>query len=138
MLRGTLFALFALQACTPVDSLPGGGFAIEGVSPEDGATDVVEVHVPELRFNAPIDTALCTPDSLRVDGVNADDTVAFGVDVVVVAKDEGYRVQLTHEEPLPGGWTYRISARAGDDAGCRSVDGDILEPFASSFAVPLP
>ena len=39
---------------------------------------------------------------------------------------------------FPGGWTYLISARAGDEAGCQSVDGELLEPFASSFAVPLP
>jgi hypothetical protein len=130
--------LLVLFACTPADTLPGGGFAIVGVSPEDGASDVVEAHIPELRFNAPIDTALCTLDTLRVDGVNADETVAFGVDIAVVAKDEGYRVQLTHATPRPGGWAYRISARAGDDSGCQSVDGDVLEPFASSFAVPLP
>ena len=124
-----------LQSCTPVDSLPDLGFSIVGVSPGDGAADVVEAHIPELRFSDPIDTALCTPDTLRVDGVEAGEAVAFPVDIAVVAKDEGYRVQLTHAVPLPTSWTYRISARAGED-GCVSVDGEPLEPFASSFTVP--
>ncbi len=128
--------LLSLAACAPVEAPPGPGFAIVGVSPEDGSTDVVEAHIPELRFSEPIDTTLCTPTSLRVDGVHEDDTVAFVVDIVVVALDEGYRVQLTHETTLPTGWSYRISAHAGDDAGCQSVDGALLEPFASSFAVP--
>lgn len=130
--------LLALAACSPAEGLLDGGFAIVGVSPDDGTSDVIEAHVPELRFNAPIDTALCTPDSLRVDGVHDDETVAFDVAIAVVSLDEGYRVQLTHQAALPGGWTYRISARAGDETGCQSVDGELLTPFASSFAVPLP
>lgn len=133
-----MLVLFALSACTPADGLLDQGFAIVGVSPDEGASDIIEAHIPELRFNAPIDPALCTPESLRVDGVHEDETVAFSVDIVIVAKDEGYRVQLTHEAAFPGGWTYLISARAGDEAGCQSVDGELLEPFASSFAVPLP
>ncbi|MDP2314074.1 MAG: Ig-like domain-containing protein [Pseudomonadota bacterium] len=131
-----MLVLLALAACTPADTLPGVGFAIVGVSPDDGATDVVEAHIPELRFSEPIDPELCTPDALRVDGVHEDETVAFSVELEVISLDEGYRVQLTPADTLPTGWSYRISARAGADTGCQSVDGGVLEPFASSFAVP--
>lgn len=131
-----LALLCALAACAPVDPAPSGGFAIVGVSPEDGSTDVVEAHIPELRFNDSIDTDLCTPTTLRVDGVHADETVAFRVDLAVVALDEGRRVQLTPTTTLPTGWSYRISAAAGDETGCLSIDGARLEPFASGFTVP--
>jgi len=126
--------LLALAACTPVEALPDPGFVIVGVSPEEDAADVVEAHIPELRFSDPIDPALCTPETLRIDAVHDDETVAFAVALAVVSKDEGYRVQLTHDAPLPTGWTYRLSARGGDD-GCQSVDGLPLAPFASAFTV---
>ncbi len=126
--------LLALVGCTPVDSLPDPGFVIVGVSPDEDAADVVEAHIPELRFSDPIDPALCTPETLRLDAVHADESVAFAVALAVVSKDEGYRVQLTHDAPLPTGWTYRLSARGGDD-GCQSLDGLPLAPFASAFTV---
>ena len=127
--------LLLLAACTEAPYIPSEGFRISGVSPEDGATDVVEVQIPELRFSDPIDPATCTAETLRLDGTHADGTVAFAVAVIVTAYDEGYRVQLGHDDPLPVGWAYALSARAADDAGCTSLDGDLLAPFASTFTV---
>ncbi len=127
--------LLLLAACTEAPYVPVEGFHISGVSPADGATDVVEAHVPELRFSDPVDEERCTPATLRLDGIHADGRVAFEVVVTLTALDEGYRVQLAHEDPLPTGWMYALSARAADEDGCASVDGELLEPFASTFTV---
>jgi hypothetical protein len=128
--------LLLLAACTEAPDMPAPRFRVSSVSPEDGATDVVEAMIPELRFSDPIDEATCTPETLRLDAIHADGTVAFPVDVSVSALDDGFRVQLRHDEaPLPVGWTYAISARAGDEDGCLSVDGALLSPFGSTFTV---
>lgn len=127
--------LLALLACTPVTEVPDGGFHVSGVVPEDGLVDVVEAQVPELRFSDPIDPGTCTPASLRLDAIHEDATVAFSMDILVLSMDGGYRVQLAHEEPMPGGWTYAISVRSDDDAGCTSVDGEPVHPFTSTFTV---
>lgn len=127
--------LLLLLACTPAPDLPAEGFHVVGVSPDDGATDVVEAHIPEFRFSDPIDPERCDTTTLRLDGIHDDGRVGFSVDVIVASLDEGHRVQLTHEDPMPTGWTYALSARAGDDDGCQSVDGDPLAPFASTFTV---
>jgi hypothetical protein len=125
-----------MLACAEPDPDVETGFAIVGVSPEDGAADVVEAHIPELRFSDPADPDTCTAETLRLDGIVDDGAVAFSVPVEIVPLDGGLRVQLTHADPLPRGWSYALSARAGDDDGCLDVDGNVLRPFASSFAVP--
>lgn len=128
--------MLLLAACTPSPYLPEETFSIAGVVPEDGTGDVVEAAIPELRFDRPIDETTCTPDTLRIDGVLDDGSVAFPVPLTIEPRDSGYRVQLVADEPFPHGWTYAISARANDDAACFSLDGIVLEPFASTFAVP--
>lgn len=128
--------MWFLLACTPSPYLPEDSFSVAGVVPEDGTVDAVEAAVPELRFDHPIDPATCTPDTLRIDGILADDTVAFPMELEIVSLDSGYRVQLTHADTFPRGWTYAISARADDEGACYSLDGLVLQPFASTFAVP--
>jgi hypothetical protein len=128
--------MLLLAGCTPSPYLPEDTFSIAGVVPEDGSTDVVEAAIPELRFDRPIDATTCTPDTLRIDGILDDGTVAFTMPLAVESLDSGYRVQLETDDPFPGGWTYAISARADDDGACYSLDGIVLEPFASTFAVP--
>lgn len=125
-----------LAACTPATTPPDEGFTIVGVSPEDGASDVVEAHIPELRFSDPIDTFRCNADTLRLDGIHDDDTVAFEVELEVLPLDEGHRVQLPPVDKLPSGWTYALSARGGSESGCASTAGDLLAPFTSTFYVP--
>ncbi len=128
--------LLSLAACAPENTELDPGFHVVGVSPEDGAADVVEAHLPELRFSDAVSPEACGAEALRLDGIHADDTVAFAVPLVVVALDGGVRIQLTHPEPLPRGWSYALSAHAGDSSGCVDLDGRTLAPFASTFTVP--
>ncbi|MFZ5476591.1 MAG: hypothetical protein ACOZNI_07430 [Myxococcota bacterium] len=110
-------------------------FEVVGVSPGDGADDVVEAHVPELRFSALADADTCNADTVRLDGVHEDLTVAFPVEVDVVAIDRGAKIQLDHAAAFPRGWTYAISVAGGRD-GCLDVDGNQILAFASTFVVP--
>ena len=113
----------------------GAGFSVASVSPEDGATDVVEAHLPELRFSDAIDPETCGDETVRLDGVHDDLSVAFRVEGELILVDEGAKVQFRHDNPLPRGWRYAITVRGGDD-GCSSAAGDAIHPFDSTFEVP--
>ncbi len=126
----------AFAACAPENAEADLGFRVVSVSPEDGAADVIEAHLPELRFSDAVSPEGCDSEALRLDGIHPDDTVAFAVPIEVVALDGGLRIQLTHPEPLPRGWSYALSAHAGDSSGCVDLDGRTLAPFASMFTVP--
>lgn len=110
-------------------------YSVVSVRPEDGETDVVEAIVPELRLSAPVDLATCPPDGARLDAVDPDGQVLFPVPVILSDAEEGEKLRLTPDGAVPRGWTYAITARAGE-GGCRSVDGAVLEPFRSTFTVP--
>lgn len=126
-----LFLLACSEEADPVDV----GFVVVGVSPEDGAADVVEAHVPELRFSADLDTDACDADRLRLDAVEDDGSVAFSVDAVLTPVDRAAKMQFAHEVPFPAGWTYALSVRGGPD-GCLDVAGNEIRPFLSRFFVP--
>lgn len=110
-------------------------YRVVGVRPEDGETGVVEAITPELRLSAPVDLATCPPDGARLDAVDPDGQVLFPVPVVLADAEGGEKLRLTPDGAVPRGWTYAVTARAGE-GGCRSVDGAILEPFRSTFTVP--
>lgn len=125
-----------LLACAddaPVDV--DEGFRVIGVVPEDGAVDAVEVQVPELRFSEAADMEACTADTIRLDAVHEDMTVAFGVDVALTSVDMGAKIQLVHDDAFLPGCTYAITVRGGDE-GCASTKGDAIRDFASRFTVP--
>lgn len=111
------------------------GFHVVGVSPKDGATDVVEAHVPELRLSAPADSAVCTSANIRLVAIHADGTVAFPVDIEVTPIDGGSKLQLAHSLPFFHPWTYAITVVGGAD-GCLDLDGNAIEAFQSTFEVP--
>ena len=113
----------------------GAGFSVAAVSPEDGATDVVEAHIPEVRFSEAIDPDTCDAETVRLDGVHDDLSVAFPVESEIILVDQGAKVQFRHDNPLPRGWRYAITVRGGDD-GCSSTTGETIHPFGSTFEVP--
>jgi hypothetical protein len=127
--------IFLLLACAqdpkPVDL----GFVVVGVSPADGADDVVEAHVPELRFSDDIDEDACDADAVRLDGLGDDGTVAFTPDTVLTPVSGTTKVQFVHDVPFPRGWTYAITVRGGEH-GCLDADGNEITPFTSTFSVP--
>lgn len=128
--------VLSLLACTgtgTAESAAPVGPAVESVSPEDGAVDAVEAVTPQLRFSAGVDLASCAADALRLDGVNADHTVAFPVPIEVSADGEGTRIALDPAAILPRGWSYALTVRGG---GCEGLQGGTIEPFYSAFAVP--
>jgi hypothetical protein len=127
--------ILLLAACADETAPPAAGFHIVGSTPEDGEPSVIEAQIPELRFSAPIDVDLCTADTLQIVGLFDDGSVAFHVDLEVLALDEGSRVQLTHEVAFPTGWMYALSASSGASDGCFSRDGEPLEPFSATFGV---
>ncbi len=131
-----IFALLLLTACDsgpPPDLDPG--FSVVGSAPEDGTEDAVESQQPELRFNAVTDPARCDADTLRLDALHDDDTVAFRVDAVIESVDGGVKLRLVPDAPMPTGWRYALTVRDGDD-GCASIDGDVVRPFRAVFTVP--
>lgn len=126
--------VLTLLACAdaPEDSGGPAPFEVVGVTPADGTRDVVESAHPELRFSAPLDTTTCPADHTRLDGLAADGTVAFRVEVARFADDDAQTLQLDPTDPLPRGWTYAVSVRGGT---CAALDGRLLEPFSSRFTV---
>ncbi len=129
-------ALLLAAACAPPPPLEvDPGFVVVGSSPEDGTEDVVESHLPELRFNEVSDPDTCTTSSVRLDALHEDDTVAFAVEADLERVDDGVKLRLAPYEPMPNGWWYALTVRDGAD-GCTSVGGDAVRPFRARFFVP--
>jgi hypothetical protein len=108
------------------------GFRVVAVVPEDGATDVIDAAVPELRLSGDADEAACGSGAIRVDGLQADGSVAFPVDIAVVAADLGAKLQLTHALPFLAGRRYAITV----NGACVDTAGNPIAPFYSTFEVP--
>ncbi len=127
--------LLLAVACSGSPADPDAGFAVVGTSPADGAVDVVEAHIPEVWFNAASDPAACTTDTVRIDALYADGSVAFAVPLGLEPIDGGVKLRLRPEEVLPEGWSYALTVADGD-AGCASTAGDVVRPHLSTFLVP--
>ncbi len=115
------------------DSAVPASFAVVSVAPEDGATDVVEAVVPQLRLGEGVDLATCTEAAFRLSGIDTNHGVAFDLPLTVSAEEEGERLSLDPSGAVPRGWTYAVTVMGG---GCVSLAGARLEPFYSSFTVP--
>ncbi len=112
------------------------GFRVMAVAPADGEPAALEMAVPELRLSAPADGERCDGETVRLDAIEDAAVVAFPVEVAVDVSEDGRKLRLVHPEPLPGGWTFAVSVRAGDD-GCADVEGDPIVPFRSTFTVAV-
>ncbi len=128
-------ALVLLFACGNGDDfVPDEGFRVASVIPADGAVDAVEVVVPELRVVGEADPARCDARTVRLDALLDDGSVDFAVDIAVDVSEDGGKLRLLHNDPLPVGWTYVVTARGGDN-GCADLAGDDILPFRSTFTV---
>ncbi|MCB9761878.1 MAG: hypothetical protein H6739_18760 [Alphaproteobacteria bacterium] len=110
-------------------------FEVVSSMPEDGAADVPEALAPELRVSGEADPVTCTPDTLGLGALAAHGGLAFEVGLSVTLKDEGRKIVLAPDEPLPQGFTYAYLVRAGSDA-CSDTLGRSLGPFYAEFTVP--
>lgn len=127
----SLLLLFA--ACA--EDLPAEDiFWVEEVEPADGTISANAMVFVYLSLSDPPDVSRCTTDTLRVDAVREDGTVAFDVPVTLEWSGEKF-AKLLPVDPYLGGWAYRVTAQGGED-GCADVDGVPIEPFASTFEVP--
>lgn len=129
--------LAAVLACAeeaPV-APPETGFRVIGVVPDDGAADVIPDAIPELRFSEPTVETTCNADTVRLDGLAEDGSVAFPVDAALIVVDRGSKLQLDPDEALLPGWSYALTVQGGAD-GCTNAAGDPIEPFGARFWVP--
>ncbi len=129
-----LLALLGVLACDAPPADVDEGFRVVSASPLDGSDDAYEVTIPELRVAGVADPERCDNQSVRLDAVNDDDSVAFAVPIAVDVSEDGGKLRLVHLEPLPRGFTYAMTARGGPE-GCADVDGDDILPFRSLFTV---
>ncbi len=123
-----------LVACADDGSDADPRFYVERVEPEDGATSVTALVFVYLHLSGGPDPERCTAETLRVDAVRADGTVAFEVPSTVTFSGERF-TKVLPDAPYLRGWTYRVTARGGED-GCADLDGVPIEPFVSTFEVP--
>jgi hypothetical protein len=124
-----------LLACEQDPVVIDPGFEVIGSSPEDGADDVVEAHLPEVRFNEVTDPDLCHEGTVRLDALNDDDTVAFAIPSDLERIDDGVKLRFMPLDPLPTGWRIAMTVRDGS-GGCADLSGDVVRPFRAIFFVP--
>lgn len=127
--------LLLLLACDDPSGGEEASFEVTSVVPEDGATDATEAQQPELLFNAAIDGRSCNEETIRLDGVLADGSVAFPIEIYVEEGEDSRRALLRHTGGLPRGWSYAITV-AGGESGCTDLDHREIVPFLSTFVVP--
>lgn len=132
MLSYRMLWLVACSAGLPDSAL---SFEVQGVVPEDGATDVIEAQSVELKMSAEADYDRCTTATVRVDAMLADGTVAFPIESEVRDGGDGARIVVDPVDALPNGWTYAVTLLGGPE-GCGDLDGRDAIGFASSFVVP--
>lgn len=124
-----------LLACDDAAPEADDAFEVTAVVPADGAEDAVEAQQPELHLSAEADLKQCSADTIRLDGVLADGSVAFPVELTIEEGGDSSRLLLRHEGGLPRGWAYAITVQSGED-GCLDLDGRQIVPFQSTFVVP--
>ena len=135
-----LSTLFAVYGCAQVpDTGEGPAFTVVGSSPEDGADDVNEAVVPEVRFSQPANVDSCNTQTVRLDAVDPEGQVLSLIETTLVFSSNGEKIQFSHEVGLHHGFTYGItvsSPTSSTDEGCTSENGDTVTPFFSRFTVP--
>jgi hypothetical protein len=125
--------LVALLACAD-DPEAEDRFWVREVDPPDGGQLLIAVSPVLVRFSGPLDLERCTSDTMRLDAIRDDGTVAFPIPLTFEATADGF-VRFIHDGPLPAGWVYAITLRGGE-TGCTDENGTPLDPFLSLFEVP--
>ena len=132
-----LCAPMGLAACGEPDEAPARdtGFHVAAVVPLDGDQEVVESANPELRVSAYADPTSCTPETVRLVGVDGGNSVVRELDYVVSFPDNGRKIRLEPTGIFANGYWYMLTVRSGD-WGCTDTNGRMIDPFASRFFVP--
>jgi len=133
-------AMPVLFACAQVpDTGDGPPFTVVGSSPADGADDVIEAVVPEVRFSAAASEDTCNSQTIRLDAIDDEGLVLAPIETTLSFSSGGEKIQIAHAMALHHGFTYAITVSSGattTDEGCTSIAGDSVTPFFSSFTVP--
>jgi hypothetical protein len=140
MLRLLPAAACTVIACAQVpDTGDAPAFTVVGSSPEDGADDVIEAVIPEVRFSAAANEETCNTDTVRLDAIDAEGQVLAPMETTLTFSSGGEKIQIAHAMGLHHGFTYGITVSSGataTDEGCTSIEGDAVTPFFSRFTVP--
>lgn len=138
--RSTGWALWlpvlALWACGdegPIDTGPPP-FEVVGVDPDDGMPADSVVAPVQLILSAIPELSRCNTDTIRVDAVLDDGTVAFNSPFAFDLQSEG-NLKLKPDDPYIRGYTYAVTVRGGE-TGCADLNGRAILPFYSTFEVP--
>lgn len=113
---------------------PVPDFAVIGVSPDDGGV-AVEVDPVFLRLNAEPDMDRCNTDTIELNAINDDGSVAFPVPAEVSLQEEEGNIRVAGLDAFLNGWTYAVTVMGGEN-GCADVDGRPITAFLSTFEVP--
>lgn len=119
--------------CAP-EPLGDTGFRVVASVPVDGATDVTEAQVPELRVSEPADATTCQAPNLGLVQVDDAGAVIRQVPVQVELLDEGNKLALQPAGMLVSGAHYAYVVRSGS-GGCTDTTGRVLRPFSAGFSV---
>ncbi|MCB9741253.1 MAG: hypothetical protein H6740_01370 [Alphaproteobacteria bacterium] len=110
-------------------------FEVVSAVPEDGAPADAATR-PELRVSAAADPAPAPPRHPRRGRPHGRGLRRLrGRAGASRWPDEGRKIVLAPDEPLPQGFTYAYLVRAGSDA-CSDTLGRSLGPFYAEFTVP--
>lgn len=113
---------------------PVADFAVIGVSPDEGGV-AVEVDPVFLRLSAEPDMDRCNSDSIELNAINDDGSVAFFVPSEVSLQEEEGNLRVAAFDAFLNGWTYAVTVMGGEN-GCADVDGRPITAFLSTFEVP--
>gem|GEM_PF-7132280 len=111
-------------------------FRVTGSNPSDGAIDVPEARVPELRFSSAANQSVCFEGQLSLEAINDDDTVAFDLSYSLTFLEGGHKVQFQTSDLLPRGYWYAMVARDDTERPCVDDFDNPLEPAGVKFYVP--
>jgi hypothetical protein len=135
-----LASIYTVYACAQEpDTGEGPAFEVVGSSPEDGADDVNEAVVPEVRFSTAANEDTCNAQTVRLDAIDAEGQVLSPIETTLSFSSGGEKIQIAHTVGLHHGFTYGITVSSGatsTDEGCTSANGDAVSPFFSRFTVP--
>lgn len=127
--------ILALLACEPEGADTAvAPFYVESVSPAEGEVVDTNIAVVLLQLSEAPDLSRCTTDTIRVDAVRDDGSVAHTVPIALSLSGQAL-VKAAPQEPFTFGWTYAVTAQGGSD-GCQAESGTPLTSILSTFEVP--
>lgn len=102
--------------------------------PAEGETIFSVVAPVQLILSESPDLNACNLNTIRVDALRDDGTVAFPAVVVLDLQSEG-NLKVQPDEPYFQGYTYAVTVRGGE-SGCTDINRNPIQPFYSTFEIP--